>query len=222
MYTAESAELLGDLEAFVDAEESLRDVDPVAFEVSFGRPAEDDAERLARREPVAIPLGGDRRLNVAGRIDRIDRVGRAPGHAYQVVDYKTGRYWHDDYAGTFVGGRLLQHALYGRAAEELLAKIDSRARITQGVYWFPTGRGWGKRVVVAAPAAGELQGVLADLVGLVGDGAFTQTPDEKECGRCDFRAACGRQPWTDAARKVEADSDDRGVCHDLSLTPEPA
>jgi ATP-dependent helicase/nuclease subunit B len=206
---AESAELLQDLEAFIDAEEQLRDVESVAFEVSFGRPLQDEAEALARPEPAAIPLDDGRRIFVAGRIDRIDRVGRQADHTYQVVDYKTGRFWRDDYTGTFVRGRLLQHALYGRAAEALLEKVDAKARVTQGVYWFPTGRGWGRRVVIAAPQAEELAGVLGDLAEIVGTGAFTHAPEERECTRCDFRAACGRQPWADAARKREANVDHR-------------
>jgi ATP-dependent helicase/DNAse subunit B len=86
---AESAELLQDLEAFIDAEEQVRDVEPVAFEVSFGRPLHDEAEALARPEPASIPLDGGRRIFVAGRIDRVDRVGRPADHSYQVVDYKT-------------------------------------------------------------------------------------------------------------------------------------
>lgn len=209
VFVAESGELLADLEAFVEAEEGLVDVEPVAFELSFGRPLGDEAEPLARAEAVPIDLDGGRRVLLAGRIDRVDRVGRAADHAYQVVDYKTGRFWPEGYAGAFVGGRLLQHALYGRAAEALLAQVDAQARVTQGVYWFPTGRGWGRRVVIPAPPPHALAGVLGDLAAILGTGSFTQSPDEGECARCDFRAACGREPWADAARKVEANRDER-------------
>ena len=209
VYAAESAELVQDLEAFIEAEERLRDVEPIAFEVSFGRTLEEGAEALARPEPVPITIGGTRRLYLAGRLDRVDRVGRAADHAYQVVDYKTGRFWPPDYVGTVVRGRLLQHALYGRAAEALLAQIDAKARVTRGVYWFPTGRGWGKLVLIPAPSQAALAEALGDLADLVGTGAFTHAPDEKVCERCDFRAACGRQPWADAARKIAANEDER-------------
>jgi ATP-dependent helicase/nuclease subunit B len=209
VYAAESAELLHDLETFVEAEEELREVEPVAFEVSFGRPLDDAAEPLASVEPAAIAVDGSRQLALAGRIDRIDRVGPAADHAYQVLDYKTGRFWPADYAGTFVGGRLLQHALYGQAAEALLRRIDRRARVVQGVYWFPTGRGWGRRVVIRAPSSAELRGVLGDLVEIIATGAFTHAPEERECGRCDFRAACGREPWIDAERKVATNLESR-------------
>ena len=206
VFVAEKAEFEEDLAAFIEAEEELRGVEPLAFEVGFGRPPGDEDEPLAREEPVEIRVDRRRTLRVAGRIDRIER-GKA--HEYHVVDYKTGRYWRDDYGGTFVGGALLQHALYGRAAEALLAEIDRKARVTQGIYWFPTGRGWGKRVVIDAPTDDALAAVMGDLTAVIGDGAFTQTPDKDECRWCDFSAACGREPWNGAARKVAADVDGR-------------
>ena len=206
VFVAEKTEFEEDLAAFIEAEEELRGVEPLAFEVGFGRPLGDDEEPLAQEEPVNIHVGRTRALRVAGRIDRIDR---GKPHEYHVVDYKTGRYWRSDYDGVFVGGIRLQHALYGRAAEALLAQIDRKARVTQGVYWFPTGRGWGKRVVIDRPSDEALAAVMDDLTTVIGDGAFTQTADERECRWCDFAAACGREPWTSATRKVEANVDAR-------------
>ena len=56
--------------------------------------------------------------SLRGRIDRIDRL--ADG-SYEVVDYKTGGvFLRRGLAGTFAGGRQLQHALYALAATELL------------------------------------------------------------------------------------------------------
>lgn len=206
VFTTEREEVLLDLEAFVEAEERLTGIEPVAFEVSFGRPLDEGADELAQSDPVVIPLGGKRGLVLAGRVDRIDR---AKPHQYFVTDYKTGKFWRDDYEGTFVKGTLLQHALYGRAVEALLRERDPKARVTHGVYWFPTGRGWGRRVSIGAPADKDLAGTLSDLVGVISGGTFTHAPLEKTCDWCNFRSACGNAPWENAKRKIEANVDGR-------------
>jgi ATP-dependent helicase/nuclease subunit B len=205
VFTVEARALLDDLETFLDAEER-RAADAVAFEVTFGRGQSDPCEPLARRDPVPIDVGRDRPLLASGRIDRIDRIGR---HAYEVIDYKTGRFWRDGYTGTFRGGRLLQHAVYGRAAERLLAAVDPAARVTRVVYWFPTARGWGRRVEIPTPDAAALAGVLGDLVEVIARGTFVHSADENVCARCPFRKACGEAPWMAAARKVAANVDRR-------------
>ena len=56
-------------------------------------------------------------LRVAGRMDRIDQVEPA---TFEILDYKTGKFWRDGWKGAFAGGARLQHALYGLAAVELL------------------------------------------------------------------------------------------------------
>ena len=59
--------------------------------MSFGRPLDDDDhEPLARSEPVEVGLGAGLTFRIAGRIDRIDKVGPA---SFEVLDYKTGGYW---------------------------------------------------------------------------------------------------------------------------------
>ena len=55
-----------------------------------------EGEPLARAEPVTVDLGAGLRFRLRGRIDRIDRL--ADG-SYEVVDYKTGRYWPDGLDG---------------------------------------------------------------------------------------------------------------------------
>jgi hypothetical protein len=206
VYAVEAGEFLSDLAFFVDVLEGDDQAEPLAFEVSFGRPLEAGAEPLARREPVPLALARDRWLSLTGRVDRVDRLG---AHAYRVVDYKTGRYWRDDWTGTFAAGTRLQHALYGVAVEALLAKADPRATVVGGAYVFPTGRGWGRVVDFPKPPAERLRGVLTALTNLIGGGVFTQAADKRECEWCDFAAACGREPWTRAARKQDANADGR-------------
>ena len=104
----ESKEFLADVELFVEAEsEDDTTSTPIGFEVSFGRPLEDDDEPLAQAEAVEIDLGKGLTFRIAGRIDRIDKVGPA---SFEVLDYKTGGFWRKDWMGVFNGGRRLQHA----------------------------------------------------------------------------------------------------------------
>ena len=138
---------------------------------------------------MEIDLGGGLTFRIAGRIDRIDKVGPSE---FQVLDYKTGGFWRDDWKGTFNGGRRLQHALYGLAAVELL-----RAR-------YKNAEGHRRRAITSRATrdagAGADRGALArrrprpcsrDLRELIVDGAFVHAADEKACKWCDYDAACG-------------------------------
>lgn len=109
----ESKDFLADIELFLEAESDNSKSTPIGFEVSFGRPLEDVYESLARSEAVEIDLGKGLTLRIAGRIDRIDQVGAA---SFEVIDYKIGGFWRDNWQGLLNRGRRLQHALYGLAA----------------------------------------------------------------------------------------------------------
>ena len=157
--------------------------------MSFGRPLGDDDEALARAEPVEIDLGGGLTFRIAGRIDRIDKVGPA---AFEILDYKTGGFWRDDWKGTFTGGRRLQHALYGLAAVELLrAALSKKPEVTGASYYFSSHKGRQERVQIPAPSLAQTAAVLGDLRELIVDGAFVHAADEKACKCCDYAAACG-------------------------------
>src|SRR5262249_40237873 len=118
VFERERAEILRDLDLFLRFELDTSRT-PVGLEVGFGT-GDVQGEPLARAEPVLVDVDG-LRFRTRGRIDRIDRL--ADG-SYEVTDYKTGWYRAADFAGRFRGGRLLQHALYGLAATELLRKLD--------------------------------------------------------------------------------------------------
>ena len=109
IFDRESKDFLADVKLFLEAESAESNSTPIAFEVSFGRPLDDDDnEPLARSEPVEIDLGQGIKFRIAGRIDRIDKVGPA---SFEVLDYKTGGFWREKWQGSFDGGRRLQHAL---------------------------------------------------------------------------------------------------------------
>jgi ATP-dependent helicase/nuclease subunit B len=104
VFERERAALLRDLALFLALEAREPARTPVGFEVTFGGVA-DDAEPLARAEPVTVELGPGLRVRLRGRIDRIDRLADG-GH--EVTDYKTGGFWRPAWAGWFGGGRQLR------------------------------------------------------------------------------------------------------------------
>jgi hypothetical protein len=152
-----SREFLADVELFVRGEHEGLTSKGIGFEVSFGRPldAEDD-EPLARREPAAIELGGGLTFRVAGRIDRINQVA----DGFEVLDYKTGGFWRDDYKGVFNGGRRLQHALCGLAAVELLRAHYKNPQIASSLYYFSSQKGRQEQVRIKTPSLNDTRKVL--------------------------------------------------------------
>ena len=194
----ESQDLLTDLQLFLDAEATDSTSTPIGFEVSFGRPLGDDNEPLARAEAVEVDLGKGITFRIAGRIDRIDKLGAA---SFEVLDYKTGGYWRDKWQGSFDGGRRLQHALYGLAAVELLKTHYKNPEIVAGVYYFSSHKGRQERVRISAPARADIAAVLGDLRDVIVNGQFIRTPDEGNCRFCDYIAACGGEANRQAEEK---------------------
>ena len=204
VFDRERQQLIDDLALFLTLEAEQPDRRPVALEVGFGRPARglltdeaDAVEPLARAESVRI---GDERSGflLRGKIDRIDKVdGR-----YEVVDYKTGGFYEKRYDGTFHQGRLLQHALYGLAAVELLRPVDPDARVRAGNYYFPSLRGGGQTSAKPHPPADATLNVLGDLFDTLANGAFVHTADEENCRFCKHSDACGRDRFARAERKI--------------------
>jgi RecB family exonuclease len=200
IHDRESREFLADVELFLDAECEMSGGEPVGLEVSFGRPLDgDEAEPLAREEAVEIDLGDGLRFRIAGRIDRIDKVGP---DEFQILDYKTGGYWADTWKGSFGRGRRLQHALYGLAAVELLKGQCKAPKVRSGVYYFPTRKGRRERVEIVAPPTAKIAEVVADIRAVIREGAFVHAPDEGDCRFCDYRAACDNSVHAQAERKL--------------------
>jgi RecB family exonuclease len=195
----ESREFLADVELFLEAEAEATGTQPIGFEVSFGRPLGEDEDSLASAEPVEIELGDGLTFRIAGRIDRIDKVGASE---FRILDYKTGGFWRDDWKGVFSGGRRLQHALYGLAAVALLRKRDPKAKVTGAQYYFPSRKGRRERVTIKAPKPEQTAAVLADLRELIVQGAFIQAADKKACKWCDYEAACTDEVHERAAQKL--------------------
>jgi ATP-dependent helicase/nuclease subunit B len=198
----ETHDLLEDLDIFLraecDADPARR---PIGLEVSFGQPGAAEAEPLARPEPVGIRAGG-LTFRLAGRVDRVDRIDRPGGPVFEIVDYKTGRYWADDWKGTFAGGRLLQHALYGLAVAELLRRAGEPGRMGGGEYYFSSEKGRQQRKVIPAPPLASVAKVLTDLRDVIATGAFVHAPTDAPCKFCHYTHACGLAAHERAAAKL--------------------
>jgi len=195
----ETKDFLADVELFLEAEVEDASTEPIAFEVSFGRPLGDVEEDLARESPVDIDLGGGLIFRIAGRIDRIDKIGSSE---FQVLDYKTGSYWRDDWQGIFGGGRRLQHALYGLAAVELLKRRYKAPSVSKAVYYFSSHKGRRERIEIPAPTQAQIARVLGDLRDVIVGGTFVHAADEGACKFCDYKAACDDGVYERASAKA--------------------
>jgi len=193
-----------ELEVFLKAEAGrMRPVEPVLFEVSFGRRREErgkDAEEgeEAAAEAVTVKCGRGEGFRLAGRIDRIDRIKKG---LYRVVDYKTGSSSQFEAFKHFGRGRILQHALYALAAEQIIQKmgIDRAPTVVESGYFFPTRKGEGKEIMIEAFDRQRLGELLGELLGVLETGGFVASP-EAECEYCDYGPVCGGAAARDRAK----------------------
>jgi RecB family exonuclease len=139
-------------------------------------------------------------VSLRGRIDRINQL--ADG-SYEIVDYKTGKFWRKGLKGMFAQGTRLQHALYSIAAQWLLtARGEKNAEIRHAAYLFPTERGWYQRFDIPQDGGKKVLGVLNDLCDVIEAGAFVHAEESESCKWCEFSAACGREPFGCSSTKL--------------------
>jgi ATP-dependent helicase/nuclease subunit B len=146
----------------------------IALERVFGRSGE---------PPVPVPLPDGSTLLLIGAIDRVDELQDG---TLAVIDYKTGS--SAQFQGRdrpFSGGRRLQHVLYAAAAEHLFDRRVSRAE-----FHFPSRRSENFRARFDARALSGGLDVVAELLSMVGNGAFVPTNVADDCKYCDYAAVC--------------------------------
>ncbi len=199
IFERESKDFVADVELFLESEDHSVSI-PIGFEVSFGRPLDGSEEPLARSEPIELDLGEGLVIRIAGRMDRIDKVGDT---TFEVLDYKTGGYWRDGWKGVFDGGRRLQHALYGLAAVELLKAQFKNPKVEAGVYYFSTHKGRQERHVIKAPPLENVTQVMRDLRSVIAKGEFSQNAKDKDCKYCSFARGCAVYGDGQLATKLE-------------------
>jgi ATP-dependent helicase/nuclease subunit B len=211
-----------ELEVFLKAEAGrLRPVEPVLFEVSFGtrrkekerkgsggkgrRDGQEDVEEAAG-EAVMVKCGEEAAFRLAGRIDRIDRIEKS---LYRVIDYKTGSSSPFESFKSFGKGKILQHALYALAAEEILRrlKIDGTPSVVESGYYFPTRKGEGKEITVEKFSRSALGLVLGELLQVLEKGRFVASP-EAECDFCEYGPICGGLSARDRAKEKREQNQD--------------
>ena len=145
---------------------------PLALELEFGR---GDDPPL----PIDIPGGT---IFVRGAVDRVDESASG----LVVVDYKTGRpYNHGGDAGTFAGGRRLQHVVYTAAVEHLLERSVEAVE-----FQFPARRGEHACYRYDRRSYGSGWALIARLLDGVAAGRFPPTDSPGDCRFCDFRPIC--------------------------------
>lgn len=162
---------------------------PVAVEREFGPES--------GSPPVVVDLGGGRgRVLLCGRVDRVDAL---PGGGWEVVDYKTGRRPSlsakpDD---PLRGGRRVQLAVYGLAAQEWAASSAAhvRCRLAHVRADVAPARVLEEAEGVGADVACRLVEVLEALWDLAASGLFPPVPGgtterHENCGGCDFDRLC--------------------------------
>ncbi len=174
------------LEIFLNIEEKRPpEIEPQEFEKPF--------------DGVLMNLGRGRSFALCGFIDRIDRTG--PG-MYKIVDYKTGSYASYEDLIQFGRGRIIQHALYAVAAEEILRREgkDRAPHVVESGYYFPTRKGEGREIMVRNFDRAGLTALLNDLMALISNGYFLAGPDAK-CDFCDYAPVCGGRP-DETKRKI--------------------
>lgn len=166
-----------------DEEERCQLVKPLFFELSFGMKSKDNTG-----QPAVIPVAGRKRLNLRGRIDRVDQCGN---HEYEVWDYKTGSPWGFEETDYYRNGRQLQHFLYSVAVESLLrAGPDPKASVIRAGYYFPGKKGNGLRVTRDERDRRMASDILHNLVSLLVDGVFPPAFDTDSCTWCDYSCVC--------------------------------
>ena len=195
MWEIERAQILADLDTFLERDAALRarfGVTPSAFEVKFGLPD-------GPWQEAVWSLDGGERVRFRGVIDRVDTS--PDGRTALVIDYKTGS--PRPYSGLENDptdrGRRLQLGVYALAADGGLERVEN----VLSAYWFVTTRG-GFALAPKEPVDGsseKVRGRLGEVVGGIVSGirggVFPANPGGRNarfgfenCGFCEFDSLC--------------------------------
>jgi ATP-dependent helicase/nuclease subunit B len=151
---------------------------PVAFELPFGLPPDENPEEGA--EPVVLDSG----LSLRGRIDAVEERGGE----LRATDYKTGEA-PPLTSAIIAGGTELQPALYALVLE----KLFPNNRITGGNAYYCTARGeFARRHVELSELTREAASQVHEAITRAfSEGFFPAAPAKDACNACEYRVVCG-------------------------------
>lgn len=210
VWTSEIEDLRTDLRGWLRLWfEAQKEWEPLHFEYSFGleanpRQHHDPASSAA---PAVLASGAQ----VRGSIDLVERH-RTRG-VLRVTDHKTGK--PPEQAPVFIGGgAALQPALYGLAAETLLARSAEAGRL-----FYCTQRGSFTEIDIALgkPARLRFDRALEIVDNAIESGFLPAAPHKDACDTCDYRPVCG--PYEQLRVKSFKDPDDLEPVNEIRCMP---
>jgi ATP-dependent helicase/nuclease subunit B len=112
----------------------------------------------------------------------------------------------------FGKGRILQHAMYAVAAEQILKKlgIDKRPIVAESGYYFPTRKGEGNWVKPDLDRQ-KFNKLVLELIGIIERGDFVANPGlgDIDCEEfCDYARVCGGASARQRAKGKKDDNPD--------------
>ena len=186
-YEADRKRLREAARLFLREEAGRTDVEPVAFELSFGMGERSGANHPA---PVAIPLGEDRTIQLRGQIDRIDRTP----DGYELWDYKSGSDSPYSAGDLLDGGRKLQWLLYAYALQQLIDRDPdlADAPIARSGYFFVSEKTQGRRIADHPMPPQALAQELQPLFEMLSAGGFPKIHKNGSapCHFCEYQHVC--------------------------------
>jgi len=186
-YEADRKRLREAARIFLREEAGRTDVEPVAFELSFGMGERSGANHPA---PVAIPLGNDRTILLRGQIDRIDHTP----DGYELWDYKSGSDSPYRAGDLLDGGRKLQWLLYAYALQQLIARDPdlADAPIARSGYFFVSEKTQGRRIADHPMPPQALAQELQPLFEMLSAGGFPKIHKNGSapCHFCEYQHVC--------------------------------
>jgi len=202
LWTIAQEEMTADLVEFVrqERDETTRFV-PAHFEVSYGMSG---GVAPSTDEPLRVGLRDGREVFFHGRIDRIDVDPDGPA---RVVDYKSGKPTPGLADGRLCGGRALQLPVYRLAAESLMG-----CEVSAAEYRYLTSDAKKSRIGYTIEHWHAAKDAFLLAVTTIHDGIscgrFFPFPEDRKCGSCFARFACGAGratlKWNEPSAETES------------------
>jgi ATP-dependent helicase/DNAse subunit B len=206
-YEADRKRLREAARIFLRDQAGRTDVEPVAFELSFGM-----GERAGTNHPapVAIPLGPDRTIQLRGQIDRIDRTPQG----YELWDYKSGSDSPYSAGDLLDGGRKLQWLLYAYALQQLIDRDSTltEAPVARSGYFFVSEKTQGRRIADPPLPPEALAHELQPLFEMLAAGGFPKIHKNGSapCHFCEYQHVCADESTgkTEAIARLETTAEE--------------